>query len=181
MKAQPEIGRMALADAWTLGARPPPVVDPETPLPELVERLAEGALPDHLFVVNADGRLCGTLDAADLVAALFPLHTLEEEQGRGRAERARFRPTRVREVMDLRPRYVTPATRVGELVRLIIRHRVTELPVVDQRMRLLGRIGARDLFAACLRARRASPQADAELEQEDLGAVWPLLRSATSL
>jgi CBS domain-containing protein len=50
--------------------------------------------------------------------------------------------------MRLRPLYVTRDTRLVDAVRILLRERVTELAVVDERMRFLGELTAARLLAA---------------------------------
>ena len=121
-------------------------VSPDASLDDLLDMLDDAQGMRQVYVVDGDGRLCGSISTLSLLARSFPLVT----QSGAASERLGVRgawPAKVRELMKLRPLHVTAETRLSDAVRLMLRERVSELPVVDGRMRLLGEIGTRDLLS----------------------------------
>jgi Mg/Co/Ni transporter MgtE len=129
----------------------PAVVRPDASLQDLLEVVAGKDCTTQVYVVNEEGKLCGTVPLDRLVAQLFPLQGITEDWSMDMREGPRFGVASVQEIMDLKPRYVTRSTPVGEMARSMMRERVTELPVVDDRMVLLGVVGVRSAVRGYLR------------------------------
>lgn len=112
----------------------------------MVGAMLEAGVSRHLYVVDGQGRLCGSLSVLTALEQLTALQ-IAETHGHSAKDRAPGpdRP-RVRDIMDLRPRYVTRDTPLPEAVQMMLRERLTELPVVDRRMHLLGELRALDIL-----------------------------------
>jgi arabinose-5-phosphate isomerase len=87
-----------------------------------------------VILVDEEGMLCGLFTDSDL-ARLF-------EQ---RRDAALDRP--IREVMTPKPLTVLQATRVAEAVEILQRHRISELPVVDEAGRPVGLVDITDVVS----------------------------------
>jgi len=137
-------------------------VEEETPFKEITQLLADchiSALP----VLDSDGRVVGIVSEADLL--------LKEEfpegpagghlfQGRRqRATRAKAAGDTAVELMTAPAITVGPDASVAEAARLLHRHQVKRLPVVDPAGPLLGIVSRADLLKVFLRS-------DAEIAQE---------------
>lgn len=123
----------------------------DTPFKELVELLAThriGALP----VVNG-GRVVGVVSQTDLV------HKLDlPADGPGMRLFGRHREARIKAVGDIAGDLmttpavtVTTGTTLAAAARLMDRRRVTHLPVVDDKERLVGIVARHDLLTPYLR------------------------------
>jgi CBS-domain-containing membrane protein len=130
-------------------------VDEETPFKEITQLLADchiSALP----VLDSDGRVVGVVSEADLL--------LKEELPEGPAgghlfQGRRQRATRAKAAGDTAVELMTaPAITVGpdasipEAARLLHRHQVKRLPVVDPAGPLLGIVSRADLLKVFLRS-----------------------------
>lgn len=86
------------------------------------------------IVTGPDGELRGVFTDGDL-RRLFD-------------RAADFRRLPVAEVMSREPRSIGPQALAVEAVELMERHRVSQLPVTDDRGRVVGALNMHDLFAA---------------------------------
>jgi len=148
-------------------------VDEETPFKEITQLLADchiSALP----VLDSDGRVVGVVSEADLL--------LKEElpegpvggrlfQGRRhRMERAKAAGATAVELMTSPPITVGPDASLPEAARLLHRHRIKRLPVVDPAGPLLGIVSRADLLKVFL---RSDDQIAQEVRREVLlRALW---------
>jgi arabinose-5-phosphate isomerase len=87
-----------------------------------------------VMLVDVNGRLCGLFTDSDLARLI--------EQ---RRDAALDRP--IREVMTANPYTVSPASAVTEAVELLQRHKISELPVVDETGKPVGLIDITDVIA----------------------------------
>jgi CBS domain-containing protein len=130
-------------------------VDEDTPFKEIVGLMADcgvSALP----VVDADGRVVGIVSEADLVRREeFPEGPPEGQlfEGRRRREaRAKAAGATAVELMTSPAVTVGPDASIAEAARLLHRHHIKRLPVLDPAGPLLGIVSRADLLKVFLRA-----------------------------
>lgn len=146
---------MCVGDVWKLVEEKPTIILADEPLVKVLKKIVKRGLRDTVYVVTKSQRLCGTVSMRALLTQLFPLQAVGEDGGAG--ARFHFGAVTVGEIMNLKPRYVTTATPLSEMARIMMRERVNELAVVDERMRLRGEVNVAELFSGYLRLRDAPP------------------------
>lgn len=150
-------------------------VTPETSFRDAV-RLLEDRRVDTLPVVAQDGRVVGVLTASDLL--------LKEEISEGprgvpglpwqrRRDRARGAGTTVEKCMSTDLVTVAADATFCAAARLMHRHHVGGLPVVDRAGRLQGIVTRSDLLTVYLRD-------DAELQEEVTAAMPPGIEASVA-
>lgn len=156
------LNALIVADVWDLVVDNPTTIGPDAPLVELLERMVEDVRTRHVYVVDAQRHLIGVVRMTMVTELLFPLQALSAEL----SEPYLFRQVRlggqtVRDVMNSEPRSVRADTGLQDLARVLIEERITELPVVDKTMRLIGQVNMYEIITAYLRIRheRSAPQA----------------------
>jgi CBS domain-containing protein len=131
----------------------PVTVTPATPLKALVEILVKQRI-SSIPVVSVQGKVVGVVAEIDLLK--------KEELQRDpdghhlthmtyRTRRAIATAETAGELMRANPTTVRPDATVAEAARLMDRHQVRCLPVVDENGKLLGVVGPRDLLRVFLR------------------------------
>jgi CBS domain-containing protein len=95
----------------------------------------------HLPVLD-EGRLVGVVSQRDLLASSLS-RLLEDDAGR---QRRFLRTVRVTEVMNCEPITVSPETTTEEAARLMLRHRIGCLPVLDPTGTPVGLLTETDLL-----------------------------------
>lgn len=134
------------------------MVRPETSFREAVRLLDEHGV-DALPVVHGTGRVVGVLSESDLL-----LKEEAQDSRRGlpwqrRSDRLRAAATTVEGVMCRRPVTVSPDATLSAAARLMHRHRVGGLPVVDRDARLLGIVTRRTCSpCSCGRTTTCTPR-----------------------
>ena len=110
-----------------------PRVPPQAPLAEVILEVSRKGM-GFAIVTGPDGELQGVFTDGDL-RRLFD-------------RAADFRQLAVADVMSRAPRSIGPQALAVEAVELMERHRVSQLPVTDDRGRVVGALNMHDLFAA---------------------------------
>ena len=128
-------------------------VTPATPLKSLVDMLVRQRI-NAVPVVSAQGKVVGVVAETDLLRK----QELQRDPGGRRPPRMSNRAWRMivtaetaGELMSTRPATVRPDATVAEAARLMERHQVTCLPVVDDKGKPVGMVGPRDLLRVMLR------------------------------
>jgi arabinose-5-phosphate isomerase len=93
----------------------------------------KGRRTGAVMLTDGDGLLCGLFTDSDLARLI-----------EDRRDDALDRP--IAEVMTHRPRTLAVGARVGEALELLQRHKISELPIVDQAGRPVGLIDITDLI-----------------------------------
>jgi len=128
-------------------------VTPATGFRELIAIMRDRGITG-LPVIDTEGRLVGVVSEADLL--LKEQHPLAEERHdrswSQREERAKAASTVASGLMSRYVVTVRPEESIAEAARLMHRHAVQRLPVVDAAGRLLGIVSRGDLLKVFLRS-----------------------------
>ncbi len=139
----------------------PMTIDPDAPAVEAYAIMASGGIR-HLPVVSRD-RLVGIVSDRDL----YRFAPLADGFGGTRALR-RLYDTPVRQVMTAGPCLtVDPLATLSEAADLLVRHKISSLPVLDDG-RLLGIVTSHDLLRALSRDPREVPAPEGETARSGL-------------
>lgn len=140
------------------------VVEPDTPFKELATLLRERRL-SAIPVIDADRNLVGIVSEADLI--------LKQEYGRGegqgggglrhRRDRAKAEAETAALLMTTSVVTIEPEATLARAARLMHRHGVKRLPVVDRSRKLVGIVSRTDLLKIYLR-----PDEEIREEVEDI-------------
>ena len=135
-------------------------VDPQTPFAEIAEimfRHGFRAVP----VLAGDGRLCGVVSEADLMATAARPDPLEPARWwrprhirHGRVE-PKAGVTMAGGLMSTDVETVSPRTTIAAAARKMAEHRLSWLPVVDAAGKVVGVLSRRDVLSVFLRADEA--------------------------
>ncbi len=131
----------------------PPTVTPATPLKDLVDILVEKKI-SSVPVLGLHGRVLGLVAETDLLRKEELKRDPEVRHSMHMTYRARRDMATAEtagELMSTHPVTARADMTVAEAARLMDRHQVTCLPVVDDRGKLLGAVSPRDLLRVFLR------------------------------
>lgn len=110
---------------------------------EVVKQIFDSTKFHHLLVVE-DGTLLGIVSDRDLLRALSPYIGSTVETARDTATLNK----RVHQIMTRKPITLRPEAEIGEAVTLLLDHRISCIPVVDQQFRPVGIVSWRDVLRA---------------------------------
>lgn len=148
-------------------------VGPETPVREIATMMLERRI-SGLPVVDGERRVLGIVSEGDLIRrpeietdhpakGWLSLFLSDEERSR---DFVKSHGRVAREVMTKPATCVAPETPLDEVVRLMERHRVKRLPVVENG-KLAGLVTRTDLLRALVSRRAAAPAASTDQEVHD--------------
>lgn len=109
----------------------------------------------NIYVTDDDNKLVGAVRMNVTLEYLFPLASLVE---RGGNFRDGWVPKLsadgiVSDIMNPKPRYVTEEQSLSEVAQMFLREKVTELPVVDAEMKLIGQVNPTEIIVAYLNSK----------------------------
>ncbi len=105
----------------------------------------------HLLVIGSDKRLCGVISDRDLLRAISPYVGTPSETVRDSATLKK----RAHQIMTRSPITLRPDASLADAIQLLLSHRVSCIPIVDESFSVVGIVSWRDV----LRSLPGSPDA----------------------
>ena len=109
---------------------------------EVVKEIFDTMKFHHLLVVDEHKKLSGVLSDRDLLRALSPYVGSATETARDLATLNK----RVHQIMTRRPITLRQESGIGEAVELLLKNRISCLPIVDDDFKPIGIVSWRDLL-----------------------------------
>lgn len=145
------IADLKVKDIRHLLVENPASVDPTAPLRDVLEEMDKDLRTRHVYVVDRDNRLLGTVRMGSVVEYLFPYNAIiEHSTPLYDAYIPQFGAKTAADIMHQPAVRVTEETTLGEMARLLIREGINELPVVDDAERLIGQVNMYETIKAYL-------------------------------
>jgi acetoin utilization protein AcuB len=111
---------------------------------EIVKEIFDTMNFHHLLVVDEHKRLSGVVSDRDLLRAISPYVGSAAETARDLATLNK----RVHQIMTRRPVTLRPQATVPEAAGLLLAHRISCIPIVDEEFKPVGIVSWRDLLRA---------------------------------
>jgi len=96
----------------------------------------------HLLVVDEHKKLSGIVSDRDLLRALSPYVGSASETARDLATLNK----RVHQIMTRQPKTLGPQSTIAQAVNLLLTHRISCIPIVDDQFKPVGIVSWRDLL-----------------------------------
>src|SRR5271170_6575328 len=111
---------------------------------EVVKEIFDTMNFHHLLVVDEHEKLSGVLSDRDLLRALSPYVGSAAETARDLATLNK----RVHQIMSRQPITLRPQSGIADAVNLLLAHRISCIPIVDDDFRPVGIVSWRDVLKA---------------------------------
>jgi acetoin utilization protein AcuB len=111
---------------------------------EVVKEIFDTKHFHHLLVIDEHQKLSGVLSDRDLLRALSPYVGSAAETARDLATLNK----RVHQIMTRHPFTLRPHSGIGEAVNLLLKNRISCVPIVDDDFKPVGIVSWRDLLRA---------------------------------
>jgi CBS domain-containing protein len=151
MARSTRLADLKVKDIRHLLVEDPASVSPSAPLRDVLDEMEKDLRTRHVYVVDADNRLLGTVRMGSVVEYLFPFNAIiEHNTPLYEAYIPHFGAKTAADLMHKPPVRVTEETTLGEMAKLLIRESINELPVVDEMERLIGQVNMYETIKAYL-------------------------------
>jgi len=95
----------------------------------------------HLLVIGSDKKLCGVISDRDLLRAISPYVGTPSETARDSATLKK----RAHQIMTRSPLALHAEASLEDAIQLLLEHRVSCIPIVDEGFRAVGIVSWRDI------------------------------------
>lgn len=105
----------------------------------------------HLLVIGSDKKLCGVISDRDLLRAISPHVGTPSETTRDSATLKK----RAHQIMTRSPVTLRPDATLADAIQLLLEHRVSCVPIVDEEFRAVGIVSWRDILRSLAESKGA--------------------------
>jgi acetoin utilization protein AcuB len=120
---------------------------------EAVKEIFDTMKFHHLLVVDEHKKLSGIVSDRDLLKALSPYVGSAAETARDLATLNK----RVHQIMTRHPITLRPQAEIAEAARLLLAHRISCIPIVDDERKPVGIVSWRDVLKSLADGSKAGP------------------------
>jgi acetoin utilization protein AcuB len=148
------LNALTVQDVWEIVVDNPSTVGPDTSLPDLLSEMVQDTRTRHVYVVDEQQHLIGVVRMFTVTELLFPVQALVAEMSDSHLFRhVNVGGQTVRDIMSDKQKSVRPDTSLHELARVLIKEKLTELPVIDEANVLIGQVNMYEIIKAYLQLR----------------------------
>lgn len=131
----------------------PSVLHENSSLLDLLREIIKDTRSRHVYVVNDQDKLVGSVRVKNTIQYLFPsLTLLQESKAMQISSYLDYSTaTSVKDIMTTIPEYVYETTTLAELITIMVREQVNEVPVIDKDRRIIGEVNFLEIIAYYLK------------------------------
>lgn len=151
MKKKLVLADMTVAAVRKFFVENPSMVHADTSIDELLKKINKDPRTRHVYVVDDDNRLIGSVRMNTVVKYLFPMTSIVESVGNvGDEPFLAFGARTAKNIMNMNPFFVHETTSLAEMASILMREKINELPVVDEQMHIIGQVNMYEVIKAYL-------------------------------
>jgi len=125
------------------------IVNSNTKINDVLVKIIKDTRSRHAYIVNKNNVLIGSIRINNVIQYLFPTTVLFDT-----ADAFRFgsfieysNAKLAKDIMNTNPIYVFEDTPLAEMITIMTREKINELPVVDQNLKILGEVNVLEIIA----------------------------------
>lgn len=155
MNRELDLNKKTVKDIRNLLIPQPVTIKKDDSIEEVFNKLSNDLRIRNIYVVDDNNKLIGAVRMNMTLEYLFPLTTLIERGGNFRDGWVPVLSPNgvVSDIMNPTPRFVTEEQTLSEVAKTLLREKVTELPVVDSEMHLIGQVNTTEIIVAYLNSK----------------------------
>lgn len=145
------LSTVKVADIRNLIVDVPTVLKQEATISELLHTMIDDYRTRHVYVVDDEGKLIGSVRMNMVVQYLFPMETVMETVWPNFEDMfINFSARTVKEIMKKNPFYVYESDTLSDMAKILMKEKINELPVVDKDMKLIGQVNVYEAIKSYL-------------------------------
>lgn len=152
MEKEIMLQKIKVGDIRNLLISEPSTVTPDTTINEVLEKINEDLRTRHIYVVDKENKLIGSVRMNTIVKYLFPLSAVihPSSEDLHDVDNINLNGSKASEIMNPKPSYVLESTNLTEMAKILLNEKINELPVVDRDMKIVGQVNVYELIQAYL-------------------------------
>lgn len=149
MDKRNELGRLKIKDVMHLVVENPTVVRKDEAIAKLLEAVNKDLKTRHVYVVDDENKLIGSVRMNSIVKYLFPMKAILSSSITSHSNlNVNIFSATAENLMKIEPFSVKAESTLSSAATIMIREEINELPVVDDEMHIIGQINVYEIIEA---------------------------------
>jgi len=151
-----KLSKVKVKDIMHLIVKKSTTISKDSSLDQLLSKILEDTTSRHVYVVNEGNKLIGSVRLNNTIKYLFPAISLQEntdvfEIG---SYMEYSNAQKVEDIMNTVCSYAFDDSMISDVIRIMIREKTNELPVVDKEFRVIGEINVLEIIMYYLKQKK---------------------------
>jgi len=118
------------------------IVSPDTKIKDVLAKIIKDTRSRHAYIVDKNNVLIGSIRVNNVIQYLFPTTVLFDNADSFHVGSFMEYSTAklAKDIMNTNPIYVFEDTPLAEMITIMTREKVNELPIVDKNLKILGEV-----------------------------------------
>lgn len=144
----------SVSDICDTIVREPSTIKKDAEIKEVLQKIIENPITRHLFIIDDDNKLIGSIRTNRILEHLTPDLIIENKEYSGLSESDFFRYFQALEVYnawdlaDKKPISVKLDTTVSDVLKIMHKEKINELPVINENGFLVGEVNLLEIITA---------------------------------
>jgi len=149
MKKRNTLGNIRISEIRNLIVETPTTIGADEHIDKLLEKINEDLKTRHVYVIDANNKLIGSVRMNSIVQYLFPMGAMMSVGITDKINNeVNFFSKKVSEIMKKEPFWVKENWTLSAIAMIMINEMINELPVVDDEMKLIGQVNVYEIIEA---------------------------------
>ena len=145
-----KLGNMKVSDIRNLIVADATTIKVDASIDELLAKVIDDPRTRHVYVVDEEGRLVGSVRMNMIVQYLFPLSSVIDATDDIKQKFLAFGTHNIASLMNTNPSYVVEDDTLSRMSQILIHEKINELPVVDDDKKVIGEVNVFEVIKAYL-------------------------------
>ena len=149
MDKRHQLAKIKIEEIMDLVVATPTTIKADADIDDVIIKINDDLKTRHVYVVDDENRLIGSVRMNTIVQYLFPLGAIFTAGITTYNNlNVNIFSKKVSDVMKKDPFYVKPNAQLSEIASIMINEKINELPVVDDDMKIVGQINVYEIIEA---------------------------------
>ncbi len=144
-----KLAKIKVKDISSLVVKKAAILNKNASIDELLEKIIEDTNSRHVYIVDENSKLVGSVRLNSVVEYLFPTATLLRSKDNFNFMQflSLSSVKSVEKIMIKFPNFVYEETSLSEMVQIMTREKVNELPVIDKAKKVIGEVNILEVIS----------------------------------
>jgi CBS domain-containing protein len=142
------LGKIPIKDVRNLVVQNPSTISPDGNIDELLSKINENLKTRHVYVVDKNNKLVGSVRINSIVQYLFPMSAILSAGVSTAQFNVNLLSQNVSDIMKKDPFSVKEDDLLSKVGKIMIKEGINEVPVVDDAMHLIGEVNIFEVIEA---------------------------------
>ena len=148
-----KLAKIKVKDIRDIIVQNPATIDQDSSLEELLSKILEDSSSRHVYVINEKNKLIGSVRLNNTIMYLFPTAALmEDSEFFSVSDFMEYSSAKkVKDIMNRVCSYAFEDMYITEMIRIMIKEKVNELPVINKNFEIIGEVNVLEIISFYLK------------------------------